>query len=138
MPFTYSMSDYTALRPLRSDQECVVSSLMSRIDVSKHDESFLIIEPSDVVQHTCVHLFSHSDCSVFTHHCLFNFSWWTRHPNLVMCPWTVHTKPAIAFWCHFLNWLSTHPKNVVELEIEKFESKTISNDPKEPPIYVIP
>ena len=49
---------------LRSYQECVVSSFMSVIDASRHDEASLFIEWSDVVQHMHVHLLSHSDCSV--------------------------------------------------------------------------
>ena len=110
----------------------------SRIDVSKHDKAFLIIELSNVAQHMHVHLFSHSDHSVFIHYLLFDFPWWTRHPLPVMCPWTIHTKPTIVIWCHFLNWVSTHPQNGVELEIENFESKTISNDPKQLSNYVIP
>ena len=50
---------------LRSDQECLVSSFVSMINVSKHDEAFLIIEQSDVVQHMPVHLLSHLDHSIF-------------------------------------------------------------------------
>ena len=123
MAFTYSMSNYSAPTPLRSDQECVVSLFMSRIDVSTHDEAFLIIEPFDVIQPMLVHLFSHLDHSVFIHHVLFNFSWWTRQSNPVMCPWTIHTKPTIITWCHFSNGVSTHPQNGVKLEIEDFKVK---------------
>ena len=64
------MSDHTAPRPLGSDQECFVSFFVFWIDVSKHDEAFLVIEQSGVAQCMPVHLLSHSDHSVVIHHVL--------------------------------------------------------------------
>ena len=57
--FTQLTSDYTASRLLGSDQKCVVSSFVSMISESKHDDTSLITGQSTVAQHMNVHFLSH-------------------------------------------------------------------------------
>ena len=80
----------------------------------------MIIEQSDVTQHMHVHLFSHWDHSVFIHHVLVNFFWWTGQSfYMIIKPFCVPMDGSYKTNHHhlelFLNQASTHPLDGIEL-----------------------